>query len=255
MIQEENYIMQNNDDSETHKPIKNFYFLPTTEETAELPFSDYSTFHHGRTRTPSIPAPVSYEEFLTQPTLPSISSISSLSSLTSHSPPWVTTGILPSISSGTLSKTSTPTFDPHESLPSSPFNSEELFKPPSGGDSFNPYDDYVMSHYGHSQLISSNPTFNNNNNNNNININNSNNHLNHINTNVLSNSSPKPVREFSLKNWTKGKLLGSGGFGSVYVGLLETGEIIAVKEIEFAESADDPSSKVLSPSSTSFCIY
>jgi len=40
--------------------------------------------------------------------------------------------------------------------------------------------------------------------------------------------------------WKKGQLLGCGGFGSVYLGLLDTGEIIAVKQIEFADPGGDP---------------
>ena len=41
-------------------------------------------------------------------------------------------------------------------------------------------------------------------------------------------------------SWKKGQLLGCGGFGSVYLGLLETGEIIAVKQIEFTDPGGDP---------------
>jgi len=41
---------------------------------------------------------------------------------------------------------------------------------------------------------------------------------------------------YDFSRWRKGVLLGSGGFGSVYLGLLETGEIIAVKQIEFMDA-------------------
>ena len=47
-------------------------------------------------------------------------------------------------------------------------------------------------------------------------------------------------RNFDNIKWKKGQLLGVGGYGSVYLGLLETGEIIAVKQIEFAHPGSDP---------------
>eukprot|EP00659_Diplonema_papillatum_P017544 gene17544-27002_t len=42
------------------------------------------------------------------------------------------------------------------------------------------------------------------------------------------------VTSETLKNWTKGPLLGRGSFGSVYKGLLSTGSFVAVKQIELS---------------------
>jgi hypothetical protein len=50
---------------------------------------------------------------------------------------------------------------------------------------------------------------------------------------------------YDFSRWRKGVLLGSGGFGSVYLGLLETGEIIAVKQIEFVDSLHNSNLKVI----------
>ena len=60
---------------------------------------------------------------------------------------------------------------------------------------------------------------------------------------VQSGHTSSPVHRIqSMDNviWKKGQLLGCGGFGSVYLGLLDTGEIIAVKQIEFADPGGDP---------------
>ena len=62
---------------------------------------------------------------------------------------------------------------------------------------------------------------------------------------LVSNPSTPYVPQHVPRNmdnviWKKGQLLGCGGFGSVYLGLLDTGEIIAVKQIEFAHPGSDP---------------
>lgn len=66
---------------------------------------------------------------------------------------------------------------------------------------------------------------------------------------VLSNRNPTSphisqqvsnLRNFDNVTWKKGQLLGVGGYGSVYLGLLDTGEIIAAKQIEFAYPGSDP---------------
>src|SRR3990167_2624017 len=62
-------------------------------------------------------------------------------------------------------------------------------------------------------------------------------------TNLRSSSTDYRNRSNSISEnitWKKGQLLGNGGYGSVYLGLLETGEIIAVKQIEFADCGNDP---------------
>jgi len=45
-------------------------------------------------------------------------------------------------------------------------------------------------------------------------------------------------KKFKFK-WKKGHLIGKGAYGCVYQGLLDNGQIIAVKEIEIEESDDE----------------
>eukprot|EP00755_Sulcionema_specki_P011407 Sspe_Gene.48975::Locus_25951_Transcript_1_6_Confidence_0.632_Length_614::g.48975::m.48975 len=46
---------------------------------------------------------------------------------------------------------------------------------------------------------------------------------------VLHVDAPVDIREF--EHWCKGKLLGKGSFGSVYIGVLQCGLLVAVKEL------------------------
>lgn len=56
---------------------------------------------------------------------------------------------------------------------------------------------------------------------------------------------PKPDNTQFIVSWKKGTLLGSGGFGKVYLGLdNETGSMFAVKEISLGGDAYQQSKEV-----------
>lgn len=56
---------------------------------------------------------------------------------------------------------------------------------------------------------------------------------------------PKPDNTQFIVNWKKGSLLGSGGFGKVYLGLdNDTGAMFAVKEISMGGDMQSESKEV-----------
>lgn len=61
----------------------------------------------------------------------------------------------------------------------------------------------------------------------------------------------KHGEEKGVIKWEKGPVIGRGGFGCVYMGMRDNGELIAVKQLEFDETEDPKSRAVFYLSSLS----